>query len=192
MDSLTERLHKIQSQYFPRWDINHKYRIEQWYQPGARCNYKEKIIKVSDIDNEAVIIHEICHAVVRKGGHGAEFQNRLLKAADMADNYGNPELAKKIRDDVEWMKEVFKRLPEMKMDAKYIQDTISDYVIDRPDVSFEQIVKYVAQENGLYPEELLKYWPKSTRKAFDGAHHQLEITKAVQQKYDKLREQGRQ
>jgi hypothetical protein len=67
------------------------------------------------------------------------------------------------------MKEVFKRLPEMKMDAKYIQDTISDYVIDRPDVSFEEIVKYVAQENGLYPEELLKYWPKSARTAFDKA-----------------------
>jgi len=35
MDSLTERLHKIQSQYFPRWNINHQYRIKKWDLSGA-------------------------------------------------------------------------------------------------------------------------------------------------------------
>ena len=182
MDSLTKRLHKIQSQYFPRWDINHKYRIEKWDLPGARCDYKEKLIHVSDINDELTIIHEICHAVTLLKGHGEKWQNRFLKTADMADTLGNSKLAEAIRIEVKRYHEQFKDYPELKMTAAFISGEICDAALDAPDVSFEDIVRYVARENNMFAEELFKYYPKSLRRAFDNAHSLVETNTALHQK----------
>jgi hypothetical protein len=182
MDSLTKRLHKIQSQYFPRWDINHKYRIEKWDLSGARCDYKRKLINVSDVNDELVIIHEICHAVVVKGLHGPAFQNRLLKVAAVADSLGKPKLAKDIRDEVDWIRNQFKEHPERRLTAREVCDEIQDAVLDIPKLSFEDIVKLVAREHAMYPEELLKDYPKSLRRAFDSAHSLIEANRDLNQK----------
>jgi hypothetical protein len=182
VDSLTKRLHKIQNQYFPRWDINHKYRIEKWDLLGARCDYKAKLIQVSDVNDELVIIHEICHAVVAKGLHGPDFQNRFLKVAAVADSLGKPKLAKDIRDDVDWIRNQFKDQPERRLTAREVSCEINDAAIDAPNISFEDIVKYVARENAMFPEELLKYYPKSLRRAFDSAHSLIEANRALKQK----------
>jgi len=179
MDSLTKRLHKIQSQYFPRWDINHKYRIEKWDLPGARCDYKEKLIYVSNVNDELVIIHEICHAVVANGLHGPEFQNRLLKVADVANSLGGAKLANDIRSQVDWMRNQFKDHPDRRLTVREVCGEIEDAVLDVPKLSFDDIVKYVAREHAMYPEELLKYYPKSLRRAFDNAHSLLEVNQEL-------------
>ena len=182
MDSLTKRLHKIQSQYFPQWDINHKFRIVKWDLAGARCDYKEKIIYVSDVNDELVIIHEICHAVVGRGLHGPEFQNRLLKVAAVADSLGQPKLAKDIRSQVNWIRNQFKDHPDRRLTAREVSGEINDAAIDAPNISFEDIVKHVAREHAMFPEELLKYYPKALKRAFDNAHSLLDTNSAMHQK----------
>ena len=175
MDLLINRFNKIQSQYFPRWNIKHKWRIKEWGQSGAGCDYKEKLIRVSDINDELTIIHEICHGIVRTGGHGPLWQERFLKTADIALASGNSKLAEVIKSEVLRYQKQIEELGEIKMNSEYVSGLIRDAVYDAPKVSFEDIIKWLANEHGMLPEEVLMNWPKSAKQAFDQAHCDLKI-----------------
>ena len=182
MDSLTDLLYKIQRQYFPRWDVKHEYRIEMWNLPGARCNNKEKLIQVSDANDELAVIHEICHAVTRSGWHGEKWQNRFLKVADVSDILGNLQLAKAIRIEVKDIRKQLKRRTERRLTADHVNSEIQEAAFENPNASFEDIVSFVAREHSMFSKELLKYYPKSLKRAFDRAHQDLEAEKSLRLK----------
>jgi hypothetical protein len=87
---------KICRIYFPRWKPWPYTCNKKWMNSGF-CNARRKHIFLG-APNPLLIIHEICHAVSTYG-HGARWQERILKAAETALRY-DPQLSEKIRIQV--------------------------------------------------------------------------------------------
>lgn len=82
--------------YFPRWKPWPYTYNKKWMNSGF-CNARRKHIFFG-APNPLLIIHEICHAISTYG-HGARWQERMLKAAETALRY-DPRLSEKIRIQV--------------------------------------------------------------------------------------------
>jgi hypothetical protein len=108
MKGLSQRFQMIKREFFPGWDKKNQWRIRQdkkFKRPGhAECRAELKTIRVnlhnldnlhrniSEDDVDALIIHEICHAVVNSY-HGRKFCNRLKEARQHAESIGRRDLA---------------------------------------------------------------------------------------------------
>jgi len=114
--------------YFPRWKpwpytYNHK-----WMNSGF-CNANLKHMFFG-APNPLLIIHEICHAVSTYG-HGARWQNRMLKTAETASRY-DPRLSEKIKIQVGMYRKI-QRNPKEEIKSLYlhIDDTFYHLYLER-------------------------------------------------------------
>ena len=80
--------------------------------------------------NPLLIIHEICHAVSTYG-HGARWQNRMLKTAETASRY-DPRLSEKIKIQVGMYRKI-QRNPKEEIKSLYlhIDDTFYHLYLER-------------------------------------------------------------
>lgn len=103
----------VRKDFFPRWDRERRWRARAsglaaglFSTTAGTCDRRTQLIRVAkeaadkgDDELNAILIHEICHAII-PGGHGRRFLDRMLKAAAKADALGKHRLAELLRDDV--------------------------------------------------------------------------------------------
>jgi hypothetical protein len=165
MGRLLKFFNEIRSYYFPRWDIERKWAIEErTRRPGTiedgGCDTENKTICVSPLrehsDGElyVLIIHEICHAVTTLY-HGKKFKSRLLKAANKAQDMGNLTLAEKLRAEA--------NLYAPGRDSAYtVYCAIEDAVWDAPDASMDAVLRWVCDYTATV-QEMLEQYPKAEK-----------------------------
>jgi hypothetical protein len=119
---------KICRFYFPRWKPWPYTYNKKWMNSGF-CNARRKHIFFG-APNPLLIIHEICHAVSTYG-HGARWQERMLKAAETALRY-DPRLSEKIRIQVGMYRKI-QRDPREEIKSLYlrIEDTFYHLYLER-------------------------------------------------------------
>lgn len=89
-------------------------------------------------------------------------------------------LADKIRSEVKvYQKE------NIKPNAHLICSEIADAVMDMPDSSFDVVIKHVANNWAMTPDELLRRYP-SAKRAFYGAKETIASAKAARTQFDRL------
>lgn len=88
--------------YFPRW-MPWAYTYNTGWGAGGYTNADRKHIyfgnPTRDLSMKGLIIHEICHAV-GYFNHNTRWQNRMMKAAELAKNH-DPKLSAELIDDVQ-------------------------------------------------------------------------------------------
>jgi hypothetical protein len=104
--ALKETVEFVRKTFFPRWHKEGRWTFQlnpKAKQESGRCIDEGKLIWISPFENDpiAVLIHEICHAVCPNHSHGSRWQRRMLKAAQRAQDIGNPKPAKSLREEVE-------------------------------------------------------------------------------------------
>jgi hypothetical protein len=125
------------------------------------CDCERKIIYIPSNTEDliAVLIHEICHAVTPSTNHGQPWQERMLKAATVAQRTGQSRLAEFLRKEVV----SYQRDAEV-ITPKAIYCEIADCVSDLKGIpSFRTVVKLVAQRNVMTVEKFLKRLPRAKR-----------------------------
>jgi hypothetical protein len=122
---------------------------------------KKKIIYVSKDDEDliAFLIHEICHAVTPSTNHGRPWQERMLKAATMAEQTGQSRLAEFLRDEVV----SYQQHAEV-ITPKGIYCAIEDCVSDLKGIpSFRSVVTLVAKSYVMTAKKFLERYPRAKR-----------------------------
>ena len=154
----------VRKVYFPKWD-----RMRRWRCHFLRatmvtsdchghCDDEKKIIYVSKNAEDliALLIHEICHALTSSANHGRTWQERMLKAAKVADRIGHSRLAEFLRQEV-----VNYQRAEVKS-RKAIYCEIQEWVSALKGIpSFRTVVKLVAQWNVMTVKQFLKRLPRA-------------------------------
>jgi hypothetical protein len=157
----------VRKQYFSRWD-----KAQHWtcqfsptttvgYSCEGLCDPERRVIYVrKDAEDLTILlIHEICHAVIPHANHGRPWQERMLKAATMANRTGQWQFAQLLRREVE----IYRRDAE-RVTKKAIYSEIEECVLDLPALpSFRSVVKLVAQRNLMTTGEFLKRFPRAKR-----------------------------
>src|SRR5262249_46996395 len=135
---------RVARDYFPRWHAWPRWRITTHPRRSSQgfCDDVRKVIEIrvarDDADEfDAVMIHEICHAVT-SGDHGKAWQHRMLQAADRAEKLGRPRLAKLLRDQIEKIRTIGFRIT-----ASDTYQQIHDAVFDQPNAKFRQVVAWI-------------------------------------------------
>jgi hypothetical protein len=176
LDSRTHRFNQIKREFFQKWDLKNQWKIRKgshgrWKSEGKQfstsesgyCDPEKKTIWLND-SSELVIIHEICHAVTT-GRHGKKWQQRFKKASDRAAEIGKGELSAQILEEIMGYKKAIKLGVGSKLD---IYGLIEDWVLESPNISFDEIVNGVCQEIATVPKEFLSYF-KRARPVYDRA-----------------------
>lgn len=150
---MKRHFHEIKRHFFPRWDRQNVWRVRTTSTRKCQgyCDRKRKVIEVvawhSDPDDrDHLLIHEICHAVT-KGYHGRQWQRRMEKAAETADELGRTRLSKLIREEVV-------RRREQGEGIRLTYELVKEWVQSVPDVTLPQLEKALAEENGVTVSEL--------------------------------------
>lgn len=157
----------IRETFFPRWDKQNQWRvkIDPELPSKGLCESKIKMIYLgripeSEVDLHLLLIHEICHS--SRLGHTKKWSERMKKASDTAQRLGHKDLAIKIQGDLDSYK---------KGEILYAKDIYSKFpvaLMDQPDASYVSILKWIAGDLGMYPEELEKTF-KKCREAYEKA-----------------------
>jgi|APSaa5957512622_1039677.scaffolds.fasta_scaffold21779_2 hypothetical protein len=158
----------IRSAFFPRWDKKKEWKLKEvWDLPSeGRCETVQKLIYIkpqSESDQDSLhllLIHEICHAIAPN--HGERWQARMLKAADRARQLGMSSLSALIcqESDIYFL--------DKKKPASEVYQQIRQMVQQAPQASFGSIIRYLAMENGLYRNEMVKKYSQC-RKIYEQA-----------------------
>ncbi len=153
--SLNLRHHfpEIKTLFFPRWDRHNLWRIStrSRRKVHGHCDPERRVIAIviqhEDPDEQdKLLIHEICHAVV-DGSHGKKWQDRMERAAKKADELGRDVLAKMLRQEIAEYQEA---TTSLEVAYNQIRDALSDY----PDLTFPQIKRWLADQYGLLVSEV--------------------------------------
>ena len=158
----------IRSAFFPRWDKKRQWKLKEvWDLPSeGRCETDQRLIYIkpqpeSDQDSlHLLLIHEICHALAPN--HGERWRARMLKASDRARQLGMQSLSKLICQDAD------SYYLDGKKPAPEIYQQIRQIVQKSPQASFGSIIRYLAMENGLYRNEMVKKYSQC-RKIYEQA-----------------------
>ena len=156
----------IRLTFFPRWD-----RKRQWVFKmvndlpcGGVCNYPTRTISLQPFSDKNIfyktMIHEICHSCT-KSNHGKNWQNRMLIAAKVASEKGLSDLSDMIIADVEMYQNACRDGHEL------FYETITDYVVENPDTTFDEMKKAIAGSLGIYPDGIDEF--KRSKKVFEEA-----------------------
>jgi hypothetical protein len=155
----------VRKVYFPRWDRARRWRCRFHSAAMAGvgceglCDCERKIIYIPNNTEDliAALIHEICHAVTPSTTHGRPWQERMLKAASVADRTRQSRLAEFLRKEVV----SYQRDAEV-ITRKGIYYEIEECVSDLKRIpSFRTVVKRVAQRNVMTVEQFLKRLPRA-------------------------------
>ena len=155
----------VREKIFPRWDKDRVWSISFGNFTGSPqeegcCVTESKVVLVAAFIAEwprekrlALIIHEICHAVVGPG-HAKKFLERMRKAAEAAERHGLHNTAKHVLEDVV----MYEQAP--KLTAAYVYGMVQDLLIDVPNLTDSQIENALVQEFGLTKEQLRARYPR--------------------------------
>lgn len=150
---MKRHFHEIKRLFFPRWDRQSVWRLRttSTRKCQGHCDRERKVIEIvarhiDPDDQDHLLIHEICHAVT-KGFHGREWQSRMEKAAERADELGRTRLAKLLREEVV-------RRREQGEEFRFAYELVKEWVQSVPDVTLPQLEKALAEENGVTVSEL--------------------------------------
>lgn len=192
---------KIKKEYFPRWDRQGKWKVKiasRFLPSTGRCFPEKKEIHISprmSCSLECLLIHEICHTSAFT--HEKKWQERLIKKAKIAKRRGEETFASELIKEVESYKTA-----EV-LYAKDIYSRIGECLIDCPNVSYKNLIKYLSKELGMYPYEFEKTYKKS-RDVYKNNKRQREFMKILREggemkvkgtkkeKEREVREHGRQ
>lgn len=180
---LKETFEYIRKTFFPRWDKNNQWtvKVDSDLPLHGLCKKGEKIIilqYISEKNNELylLLIHEICHATT-DNYHAKKWCARMLKVAEMAEKIGHEKLSKMIQGQVK----AYKSLEtNRKGKAAYIYEGIQYAVFDAPTASYKDIIKWVGQQFGYYPEEIEESY-KLCKKVYDKAVKDIKRMKHLKQ-----------
>jgi len=173
--------------FFPRW---HKHR--QWrFTTNSRrttdgyCDSEHRVITIPKsgvrdaVDRDAVVIHEICHAVT-SGGHGKRWINRMKKAAMRAESLAKHSLSSRLLKEIEG--QLFPNVIPSRVQELDVYGSVRDYVFENPDATLPEIKRVIAGRYGLLPSEVHKSFTR-LRKVFQLAKkHSLLYHKNLLQK----------
>jgi len=162
MRTLQEEFEFIRKTFFPRWDRKKEWRVilvQDVNGTQGECLKSTKTIHIlkelrSIEELQALLIHEICHAV-GNWGHARKWQDRMLRSARQAADSGLGALADILRRNVQRYKESHRETAEM------VYTEIGDYVLDSPECEFDTIIDYMRRVRGVSREEFLKRYRKS-------------------------------
>lgn len=166
--------------FFPKWDTNGQWKIR--YISGvhyfAKCNNDLKTIDIrfisdDDIELYLLLIHEICHTSALS--HGNKWQVRMIYAANRINKLGYNLLAREVLNEVERYKR--SRI----INSKFIYRRIAEIVMENKNISFEDIMAYLARE--YYGGESVPY--KHCQKAYDRAITHWERLERIRDKFRK-------
>jgi putative protein kinase ArgK-like GTPase of G3E family len=158
--------------YFPTWDDGNNWSVklgDSETSEESRHDLKNKIITIGRFYDDRVkrhylLIHEICHALTNYleifGVHDEDWQEEMIKVANIAIKSGQTELYEKIIDEVNLYKNTKKSSPEE------IYQRIEDIVRDTaPNVaSFYDIVEYSKQYYEMSEEDLTNQFPECRKR----------------------------
>lgn len=164
---MKRHFHEIKRLFFPRWDRNNEWKLRATSARKCQghCDRERKVIELvarhSDPDDQDhLLIHEICHAVTR-GFHGRQWQRRMEKAAETADELGRTRLASLLREEVV-------RRREQGEGIRLTYELVKEWVQSVPDVTLPQLENALAEENGVTVPELRQRL-RRLEKVFRGA-----------------------
>ncbi len=103
----------------------------------------------------------------------------MLKAAEKAEEINNNNLSEMIRKEIKEYK------CGRKIRAKDMYNRIYDAVNDCPKISYKKLIKSIAKENGMYPEEFERYY-KKCREVYNEAKEEFRLYEEAQKKFKKL------
>lgn len=159
---LQRDLDYIRETFYPKWDKKREWKIQRvWHLPfEGKYEVKSKRILIRNVLEDKdefykLLIHEVCHSVAFH--HGKKFTNRLLKAKEKAEQTGQKELALKLGKDIESYDPDKRQI----IGATDIYNRIGEIVVDAPQVSWANLLKFLSRENAMYPEEFLKKFKKA-------------------------------
>lgn len=135
---------QIKLVFFPRWISGKEWKVKIYIgkRPfNGECNRLKKIIyinldEVQKSNNylKVLIIHEICHAVTRKGdGHGFKFQERYIKAANRAEAKGMKVISKMILNRIKKNKSLWDKQEEQKKRLRELKKANLEKLFDTND-----------------------------------------------------------
>ena len=114
---LSKRFYYIKKTLFPRWDLNHEWKItnnnEKIFNIENNlkteflgyCEKKSKTIYLNlredDWKIDMLIVHEICHTYRNCSSHGKGWKAKMSSVAHRCDKIKNFQLADQIRHELE-------------------------------------------------------------------------------------------
>ena len=161
-DELHAAFWGITALLFPRWNregtwrIRRSHRSEETSEDGF-CDESSRTIWIAPgttgAELQAVVAHEICHAITGPG-HGKRFRNRLTKAAIDAGVAERDLLKRKLLTEAAQ----YEHTP--RVTAQEIYCTVGDIVMDIPRASFQDVLYQLSKYYGLTRQELFDRYSK--------------------------------
>ena len=157
---ITKHLREVKALFFPRWDRQNLWRVNTRSRRTGHgyCDQERRVVEIMDPapdepdERDMLLIHEVCHAVTR-GSHGNEWQSRMKRAAERAEELGRDRLAKLLCTEVMNSQEAPKGVKQM-------YSTIEDWLTEKPDLTLAQMKSAVAKHYGLRVSEVYKRMPR--------------------------------
>jgi hypothetical protein len=169
-NNLVNIFYNVRKEYFPRWDKINLWKVIDKVPVDTlkgQCDIDKKLIRINlsraqnNTDIEVTLCHEICHAVT-DAFHGKKWESRYNRIADKAETNGRRELAQLIRSEINSYKTSGYRVT-----AGIVSNRIEDIIMESPGMSFNDVIKYVADENGMASDDLLRRFPTALKKAYN-------------------------
>ena len=173
MTDIDALIEKVRLTFYPRWDRKREWKIEVvrgnhralYFCVHGKCLCDKKRIFLNESivnehgaeseEAEALIIHEIAHAVTN-GGHGAVWQRRIEKVITAAEAMGRQSLADHFKGELE----SYRGAPKVSLRAE-VYSMIEDAVyVDRVSAGFGSLMKCLSREVAMYPGEILQKCPR--------------------------------
>lgn len=182
---LKDVFESVRKAFFPHWDRNRNWKVRKKKDLpcDGLCDLHLKAISLQYISKNddklsRLLIHEICHCFSPR--HGKRWQDQMVKRAQKANQIGRDELARLIMEDVEG----YRKAPIIR--AKDVYGRVEDIVTEDSEegISFEDLVKCLASELGMYPEELLEGY-KKLKEAFSKANRVVERERELRKKFER-------
>jgi hypothetical protein len=165
MKQIRSSFKKAAQEFFPRW--NHqgwKIRTEKRLPLGhGWCDRENKIIYANFPDEkdslDALFVHEITHAVTTDS-HRPRFFKRIRQAVEHSKRISRTNLTELLLKSIS----IHQNTPELKPSDIY--ERIKEIVIDKPDVSWQEVKGYLLDHFSMDLIYFDRYF-KDARKIFD-------------------------
>lgn len=163
----------IRREVFPKWDQQGEWwmRLSSVGAEHGRCYPDKKLITIAWVldgkdERDALMIHEICHAVT-SGSHGEPWLRRMEKAAAHAQALDRRQLAELLETQITEYREAGPS------SVNEVYSELSDAVFDAPHVSYSDFRKHFAYQYAMSIAEFDEYFPRAI-KVYLQAKHQRE------------------
>lgn len=156
--SLSQRFNSVKKLFFPQWDRAGCWKVSSRNNLShGFCDRERKLIcinyELSDDDsNDALMIHEICHAIASPG-HGSTWKKRMERAAAKAVSINRPLLAETIRNDVSGYSET-------SMGRNEVYQVIESWIMATPTLTLNQVKQAITFQYGIPASGIAKEFKK--------------------------------